>query len=92
MRSVIRVRLVGMPALFVLLAIMALIMVNLSGCSTTQCANGQKALASAQVAYDAALLSGNAKQIQQYRWTLDAAQAIVTIWCSTQSETTVLRW
>ena len=59
---------------------------GLSACSTTQCASGQKALASAQVAYDAAVVSGNAKQIERYRWTLDAAQAIVAIWCSTQGE------
>ena len=57
-----------------------------AGCSTTQCANGQKALASAQVAYDTAVASGNAKQIEQYGWTLNAAQAIVDIWCSTQGE------
>lgn len=53
----------------------------LSSCSTTQCNTAKKTLASAQVAYDAALASGNADRIDKYRWTLSAAQAVVDIWC-----------
>lgn len=71
----------------ILMVLLVLVVcVTSMGCSTTQCANGQKALASAQVAYDTAVASGNVKQIEQYGWTLNAARAIAAIWCSTQSE------
>lgn len=74
-----------------MLMVVAAVVALMAGCSTTQCANGQKALASAQLAYDAAVASGNAKQIQEYGWTLEAARAIVVIWCSTQSDTPAVK-
>lgn len=69
------------------LLVAAVAVALMMGCSsTTQCANGQKALATAQVAYDAAVASGNVKKIQDYHWALDAARAMTAIWCSTQSD------
>ena len=81
-----RNRLVGIIGSLAVFAMCWVLIFSMAGCSATQCANGRKALASARVAYEAAIASGNAKKIDRYRWTVDAAQAIVDIWCANQGE------
>ena len=87
MNSIIRKpRLIGIVSGMAVIAMIVLMLSLLPGCSSTQCANGQRALTTAMIGYDAALASGNAKKIKQYRWTMDAAKAMMDIWCMGQGE------
>lgn len=67
-----------------LLLVLSVLLLTLTGCSTSQCDVAKKSLATANAAYNVALQSGDVVEIQRYGWTLSAAQATLDIWCAGQ--------
>lgn len=63
------------------LGIIALTILILAGCSSTQCLVAKKGMETAKIGYKAACESGIIEDINKYKWMVNAAEAIVIMQC-----------